>query len=108
MAYPSYRILAASSDANPEDGLETGRATNGTLRGRSFYSGEKRTFKFSHLLTFSELAAFRAYRSSHVGIADSFYWPADKTTYTAMIVRVYNERRVGPSRVMISVDMAEV
>ena len=83
MSYPSY-ALNEGSDVETDYGAQAERATNGALRGRSFYSSGKKKFKVIHWLSTAQLASYRAYLGGLASTSDTFLW-VDGSTYTVTL-----------------------
>ena len=82
MSYPNYDIRLGGA-STLDTGREFARATNGALRGRSFFTTSKRTFQITHVLTQAQLVAWRAYIAAMT--TDTFVWPRDGLTYTVTL-----------------------
>ncbi|MBK7815051.1 MAG: hypothetical protein IPJ52_12505 [Rhodocyclaceae bacterium] len=106
MSYPNYDIRIGATSV-PDTGREFARATNGALRGRSFFTTSKRTFQITHVLTQAQLVAWRAYIAAMT--TDTFVWPRDGLTYTVMLAGDPKETPLGGGvYTEVSLELREV
>lgn len=92
------------------DNLSTERATNGAMRGRSFFAAVKRVYSLLHVAIdtaqYNDLMVFYA---ANKALPVSFTWPHDGTVVTAIFTAPPTQKAVRPgSCVDVSVQLAEV
>ena len=106
MSYPNYDIRIGGASAL-DTGRKIERATNGALRGRSFFAAPKRTFQIAHVLTQAQLVAWRAYIAAMT--TDTFVWPRDGLTYTVTLAGDPKETPLGGGvYTEVSLELREV
>ena len=67
------------------NGRQVVRATNGSVKVRSFYTTEKKTFTIVHPnITDAEKATFEAFYAANLLNSFAFTWAADGVTYTCL------------------------
>ncbi len=97
-AYPTLSQLASSSEEFVDD-LVLDRATNGTVKARSFYSARKRRWKLKHVLSATDLATLLTFYDTNRLTANTFTWERDATSYTFLFdgPPQYEITRPGPA-----------
>lgn len=105
MAYPVLKANYGGS-VTPSTGRVMDRSTNGAICGRSFYSAPKRTFKFTHELTPSELTTFRDFWLNNLYNSFTYVWPGDGQTYTVAFLSDPAETPT-PYGTNVSVELGE-
>ena len=80
-AYPDLP-LTDESTAEIDMGLDPARATNGALRVRARYSGDKHTFTLRHMLNATQYASLKAWRAANKLASIDLTWLPHATTYT--------------------------
>jgi hypothetical protein len=79
--YPGFFTLADST-ALPESGIEPERATNGALKHRRLWPGDKVSFEIGHVLNAADLATLVAFYATNKDLDVTYRWPGDGQTYT--------------------------
>jgi hypothetical protein len=72
--YPGFHTLADSTMTS-ESGVEPARATNGTLRTRRLWAGDKATFDLGHTLSAAEKATYDAFYAANKDLDVTYAWP---------------------------------
>lgn len=80
-AYPTLMTLR-TSNTERDSGLQTGRATNGTLRVRSLYPSDKADFTIVHWLNLTEKNALDAFYTANRLLDVTYTDPGDGASYT--------------------------
>lgn len=83
--YPRFFTLSDSTQV-AASGVEPLRATNGALKVRRMWSGDKKTFELGHLLTATEKETLDAFYAAEKDADVSYISPWDGTTYTVRFV----------------------
>lgn len=104
--YPSYPVTT-ESNYEREDGLDTARASNGTLKIRAMWPSEKATFDVRHVLTAAERDTLETFYQTNKLLDVDFRWPGDGVTYTTRFVAAPKFTRVG-QRYEARVRLAQV
>jgi hypothetical protein len=81
--YPQLRVLR-SSTTQRDGGQQPQRATNGTLKMRRLFAGEKTDFEIQHALSDAERTALEAFYQAERDAAVSLWWPEDQATYSVL------------------------
>lgn len=105
--FPRLKYLLDDSTVEQLSGHEPVRATNGALRVRRLFSGDKRNWSLSGLLENGELDALMAHYGANKDAQFNFYWPADRQTYTASYVAAPQPARIGPMHSRVRVQLME-
>lgn len=81
MIYPTYG-QSVESDETTLWGRQIDRATNGSVKSRSFYTGAKKTFKVVHeFLTNTQKLAIESFYTDNQNESFEFTWIASGVTY---------------------------
>lgn len=80
-SYPTLLTTQASSYST-ESGIATQRATNGTLRARTFFPGDKRNFDLHHFLSAAERDALLTFYAANRLLDVDYTDPSTGTTHT--------------------------
>jgi hypothetical protein len=105
--YPAIPIEYGASEAMETD-RQMERASNGTARGRVFFTSAKRRFSISHKhVKAADLATYKAFHAANIAVAFDFVYPADTVTYSCLFAKdpVYTPSI--PGRTTISVELIE-
>lgn len=84
--YPSFRQLE-DSEENILSGLVMRRASNGAARGRSMYSGKKRSFVIKHILTAAEKSTLETFYDTNIALTFTFVWTGDSVSRTCLFTQ---------------------
>lgn len=79
--YPGYFHLADSM-ATPQSGIESQRATNGSLRLRRLWPEDKHSFDIGHTLTLAQRVAFATFYADNKNLDVTYTWPGDHVART--------------------------
>lgn len=111
MPYPTLPIAYGVTERFTTD-RKLERASNGTLRGRVFYTTKKRTFKIQHpALTPAQLATFDAFYDSNLSSTFTFTYTNDGIVFTDYTVAFSADPVRTPldgGRVNVDLELTEV
>lgn len=79
--YPRFLTLSDST-LTFESGVQSVRATNGTLRTRRLYATDKATAKVGHLFTQAEATELQAFYAANKDLDVTYWWPGTGETFT--------------------------
>lgn len=80
--YPSVGFQVGSSAGSIDD-IRIDRASNGSARGRAFYTARKTPFSLKHTASKATALTLLAFYDDHRGVEFSLPW-VDGTTYTCL------------------------
>lgn len=109
MTYPSMQV-DYDSTMSYTDALQTERATNGGLRGRSFWSAPKRTFRLVHKsITLAQHATLMTFYGTYRATSFSFTWAHDGASYSVGFTDVPKiKKTLHDGKLDVEVELAEV
>lgn len=83
--YPTTLKVSPSSTKSLKTDRQLDRASNGTLRGRVFYTAPKSSFSVEHeAMSTTDRDSFQTFYNTNMNLSFSFVWPQDGVTYTVM------------------------
>lgn len=105
--FPRLQYMLDDSTCEPLSGHEPVRATNGSLRMRRLFTGDKRNWSLSFVLDDTAFATLTAHYAANKDGQFLFYWPGDRQSYTVSYVSAPSEARVGPMHSRVRVELME-
>jgi len=105
--FPRLKYMLDDSTVDPLSGHEATRATNGALRLRRLFTGDKRNWSLSYLLEDADFDSLMAHYAANKDGQFNFYWPGDRQTYTASYVAAPQPSRIGPMHSRVRVQLME-
>lgn len=106
--YPTSLGICVGTRVKIESGIETDRATNGTPRGRSFFTSDKYTFRLEHkALDATARAELMAFYSAN-RLANDISLTLDGATYTCMFADAPQPDYIGGWRAGMTVELMQV
>lgn len=99
-AYPTGLPFSVGSKVQSLNGIDVQEATNGEVRGRSFFATEQKEFTLVHdLIDSSDRSAVKAFFDANKATEFTYVYPiangGDGSTYTAIFIADPDEEYIG-------------